>query len=202
MTLAVFRNPTRLFGNFLIILSLASLLYVYLPILKQELFFFFALSSPSTPQSTEFNLTIPKLNISETVTANVDPFDPDIYQPILHHSVAHAYGSALPDQPGNIYLFAHSSDNPLSITRYNTAFHLLPKLNTGDQIIITYHGHDYIYNVRDKKIVSPWQLTSIITNDSNQLTLQTCYPIGTDWRRLLILADPVSLPEREKTISH
>jgi len=180
-------------GSLLIILSLASTIYIYYPVMLQELSYRLHPQPVNpAPISANFSITIPKLGISQQVIPNVNPTNKAEYLQALEHGVAHASGSALPDQPGNIYLFAHSSDNPFSITRYNTAFYLLPKLEIGDQIHLYYHGQDYLYTVRDKQIVTPWQLSSVITNDHTGLTLQTCYPIGTDWRRLLIFADPAT----------
>jgi len=42
--------------------------------------------------------------------------------PILQKGIAHAQGSVFPGMQGNIYLFAHSTDNWWNVGRYNAVF--------------------------------------------------------------------------------
>lgn len=184
----------KVVGNLLIVTSLLSLLYIYYPILKLELAYRLRDSLPSksiVPVSSEFGIVIDKLGINEKVTPSVDPFDQSQYLPILAHSVAHAQGTSLPDGPGNVYLFAHSSDNPFSITRYNTSFYLLHKLEVGDPIKIYYQGELHQYRVSGSTVVKPWQVQALTDMESPGLTLQTCTPIGTSINRLLVFANPI-----------
>ena len=105
--------------------------------------------------------------------------------------MAHAKGTALPNQAGTTFLFAHSSDVPWRITSYNTAFYRLGKIQPGDQITITYEGEDYFYQVRDKKVVWPIEVEFLTKQGKDQLILQTCTPIGTSLKRLLVFAEKV-----------
>ena len=180
-------------GNVLIAVSIISTLYIFLPVWLQEFAYRIdAISQQSSePKSNEFGIVIDKLGINEVVTANVDPFNKKEYMPVLQQGIAHASNTALPDQEGNVYLFSHSSDNPFSITRYNTSFYLLDKLKPGDEIKIYYQQHEHLYRVRETSVVKPHQVEALSQETQNQLTLQTCTPAGTATNRLLVFADPV-----------
>lgn len=185
------KNISQPLGTLFITISLLSFLYIYLPILKLEFAYRFqpAAAPITLPASPQFGLVIDKLGINQPVVAQVDPFDPQAYLPVLKTAVAHARTSALPGQPGNIFLFAHSSDNPLAITRYNTSFYLLDKLQPGDQIKLYYQSTPFLYQVAETKIVSPGDIAALAAaTDTSQLTLQTCYPVGTSLKRLLVIA--------------
>lgn len=144
------------------------------------------------PKDTNFDILIPKIGANSIVFPNVDPSDPDNYLPILKKGVAQARGTSLPGEKGTIYLFAHSTDNFWDVGLYNAVFYLLKNLNSGDAITIFYQGKRYNYTVSDSKIVDPSDV-SFITNaktTQSQLVLQTCWPPGTTWKRLLVIAKP------------
>jgi LPXTG-site transpeptidase (sortase) family protein len=60
-------------------------------------------------------------------------------------------------------------------------------------IYVDYYGQEIKYKVYDKKIIKSDDLTYLNYQDSSKevLVLQTCWPIGTDWNRLLILAERI-----------
>ena len=132
---------------------------------------------------------IPRIQINEQIFSEIDPTNPSEYLPALTQGVAHARGSVFPGKEGNIFIFAHSSDTPLNITRYNAVFYLIGKLNPNDEIIIYYQKRQYTYQVTDKKILSPKELDEFLgTLEGRTLTLQTCYPPGTTLKRLIVIA--------------
>ena len=70
---------------------------------------------------------------------DVSVTDREQYFSALESGVAHALGTALPSEdPGNTYLFAHSTPNPLEIKRYAAVFTLLNKLE-----VINYSPKNY-----------------------------------------------------------
>jgi sortase A len=150
-------------------------------------------SGQITPVSPEFSLVIPRIFANVAVTENVNPQDKSIYQSVLKQAggVAHAAGSALPGEPGTVYIFGHSTDATINVERFNAVFYLLRKLEAGDEIIIYYKNTPYKYIVSEKKTVNPDDISDI-TNVTNQprLVLQTCWPPGTTWKRLLVIAQP------------
>jgi LPXTG-site transpeptidase (sortase) family protein len=168
-------------ANLLILISLLNFVIIFYP--------FFLPQKPqiNTPQTEEeFTISIPRIEAETNIINNVNPYSQEEYQKALKNGVAHAQGSSLPGQ-GNTYLFAHSSDYPWNITRYNTVFFKLYQLEVGDQIIINSNTQTLKYKVVDKKIVSPNKV-DYLTSPDHELTLQTCWPIGTDISRLLIFA--------------
>ncbi len=143
-----------------------------------------------TPIDTTFGIVIPKLGANAHVIANVDPYDSAAYQYALTKGVAHARGTSVPGTIGNIFLFAHSSENFYEALTYNSVFYLLPKLAKGDVILLYYKGVKFTYVVTDKKLVDPKDVSYLTSKGEHQtLTLMTCWPPGTNIQRLLILAD-------------
>ncbi len=145
------------------------------------------------PVSTEYGIVIEKINANAKVIAGVNPASEREYQIALQQGVAEALGSTPPGQPGNLYLFSHSTDAPWNIVRYNAIFYLLRELEPGDRVIIFYKNKRYDYIVFDKQIVNPNDV-SYLTNKYEEpvLTLQTCDPPGTLLNRLVVRAKLVN----------
>lgn len=153
------------------------------------------------PPDTDFSIVIPKIGASAKVTPNVDPSSEDAFLPVLKEGVAHAQGTVFPGLPGNIYLFAHSTDNFWNAGRYNAIFYLLKDLNEGDEIAVFFQGERYNYVVTQTRTVDPDEVSFITqaqTGDE-QLILQTCWPPGTTWKRLLVFARPQKSDVQFKT---
>jgi len=146
-----------------------------------------------TPKDTDFSIVIPKIGASAKVFPNIDPSNEEEFLPILMQGVAHARGTVFPGQIGNTYLFAHSTDNFWDVGRYNAVFYLLKDLKKGDEVIMFFQGKRYDFVVNDSKIVDSSNVESIVnaqTSGVEQLILQTCWPPGTTWQRLLVFATP------------
>lgn len=140
-----------------------------------------------------FSIVIPKIGASAKIFANVDSADEKGYQAILQQGVAHARGTVFPGLLGNIYLFAHSTDNFWNVGRYNAVFYLLKDLEPGDDVVIFYQNIRHEYVVTESKIVDPGDVSHIINaqkQGSETLILQTCWPPGTVFQRLLVFAKP------------
>jgi sortase A len=143
------------------------------------------------PKDTEFSILIAKIGASSKIFPNVDPANEKEFLDVLQHGVAHAKGSVFPGMPGNVYLFAHSVDNWWNVGRYNAVFYLLKDLSQGDEIVVFFENRRYDYIVSQKIISDPTDI-SFLTQDrlEQRLVLQTCWPPGTTWKRLYILATP------------
>jgi len=188
------RTPHTLstIGNVLMGLSMFFALIIFYPIIKEEISYRTTDVLLAKPASEAFNIRIPAIKINSPVIENVDPWNRTVYTEALQKGVAHATGSAVPGEDGSVYLFAHSSDLPWRMTRYNTAFFRLGRIKEGDRIIITYLGKDYTYQVHTKEIVWPKEVEYLTKQNTQQLILQTCTPVGTSLKRLLVFADPIS----------
>ncbi len=176
-------------GNILIVVSLMGLLFIYYPVLKE--FFFPPHFTEAQKKSTGFSIEIPSIKVFSPVIANVDPFNQQEYVEKLKNGVAQAKGTSLPGQKGTMYLFAHSSDVPWRITRYNTAFFRLDFVKKGNIIIVRKDGKEFKYKVYDKKTVWPNDVKYLKEDQGDILILQTCTPVGTALQRLLVFAKPI-----------
>ena len=142
-----------------------------------------------TVPNKEFSIAIPKIGAVAPIIQNVDPFNKSEYLKALKKGVAQAEGSSVPIERGNVYLFAHSTDVFYNVGKYNAVFYLIDKLAKGDEIYIYYLGNKYKYIVSETKIVSANDI-QYINNDTDEkiLTLQTCYPPGTTYKRFIVIA--------------
>lgn len=142
------------------------------------------------PVDRDFGVVIPKIGANSVVVPNVNPYNSQEYQKALTLGVAHAKGSAKPGNPGNVFLFSHSSINFYEATRYNSVFYLLSKVVKGDFVYVYYKDTKYIYTVTDKKIVAPSAVAYLgpMNKFQETLTLMTCWPPGTTAGRLLVIA--------------
>jgi LPXTG-site transpeptidase (sortase) family protein len=145
-----------------------------------------------TPIDPLFSILIPKLGIDEKVIPNVDPDNPQAYLPALQQGVAHAKGSVFPGTSGTTYLFAHSADNWWDIEHYNAIFYTLNNLSLGDEIDIFFENRRYEYVVSQQIIADPQDVSYLTAQHggTQQLVLQTCWPPGTTFKRLYIVAKP------------
>lgn len=92
--------------------------------------------------------------------------------------------TSTPDKGGNTVLVAHRF-----VYHGEAPFYNLDKVNPGDTFSTFWEGAEYLYKVRETKIVEP----SAIEIESNTadpiMTLYTCTPIWTAKQRLVIIAD-------------
>ncbi len=172
-------------GTILIIFSFIGFAITFYPVVS-----IYLLPPPiqSVTQNNSFAILIPKIHAAGKVIENVNPWNQSDYTRALKNGIAHAKGTALPGQKGSIFLFAHSSGLPWEITRYNTIFLRLGELRNGDEIKVYYKGKEYKYFVSSKKEVWPNEVNYLINQEKDQLILQTCTPIGTSLKRLLVFA--------------
>ena len=186
----------KIIGLILIVGGLLLVGLIYSPVIREEANYRlssvkapFQKNKEIVPVDKDFGLMIPKLDINVKVFANIDATKPKEYLPILAQGVAHAKGSLLPGQEGNVFIFAHSTDTPLNASRYNAVFYLLNKLEKDEEILVYYQQQKYVYKVMEKKIVAPEKLADYLkTLRGETLTLQTCYPPGTTLKRLIVTA--------------
>lgn len=141
------------------------------------------------PVSTDYGIVIEKINANAKVIPDTDPGNEKSYTSALSLGVAAAKGSTNPGEPGNLFIFSHSTDAPWNIIRYNAVFYLLRELEAGDRVLIFYNNRRYDYMVYDKFIAKPGDITFLTSRyDKPVLTLQTCDPPGTLINRLIVRA--------------
>lgn len=138
-------------------------------------------------------LKVPSLDIAVPVVY-VNENSEKAFQEGLAYGVVHYPRTAMPGQPGNPYIFGHSSDFVWAKGDYKTVFALLPKIKIGAQIIISDpEGNAYRYEVIKVFVAEATDLSVLSQGDYKEklLTLQTSYPVGTALRRFIVVAQIV-----------
>jgi sortase A len=145
------------------------------------------------PKDTQFSVLIPKIGANAIVIPNVDASNQQEYLDALKRGVAHARGTVFPGMQGTTYLFAHSTDNFWDVGRYNAIFYLLKDLTPQDDVTVFFGDKRYDYKVQTIEIIDPSDVNLLVNaqQTEEQLVLQTCWPPGTTWKRLLVIAKPV-----------
>lgn len=142
--------------------------------------------SPVPSKVKYYNVSIPKMGIKDAV---VEIGGNDLSKSLIHYS-----GTALPGREGNVVIFGHSSlpqfFNPKN---YLTIFSKLPSLKRSDTVSVDYDGILYTYRVEEMLEVGPTDIQVLEQRlDNSFLTLVTCVPPGTYFKRLVVRARLVS----------
>lgn len=112
-------------------------------------------------------------------------------QESLQNGVVHYPGTAYPGMNGNVVVTGHSSYFVWDPGRFKDVFALLHEVSIGDKIIVYYEQKKYLYQVYEKKVVTPDKVDVLTQDGTNKLTLITCTPVGTNLKRLIITAKPI-----------
>ncbi len=146
----------------------------------------------------ENRIIIPKLwkNIPliDVVARNVSSLKEleQVFMDDLAWGVVRYPGSARPWEEGNSFIFGHSSNFPWVKWKYNDVFVLLNNLNKWDEIITYYKQKKYVYKVKIKSVINPGEVGILKRNKGKkELTLMTCWPIGTTLKRKIVIAELV-----------
>ena len=146
----------------------------------------------SVSKSESHQLLIEKINVSVPIIINTDGNNKEEYDKALENGIAHLKGSALPGKNGNVFIFGHSSYYPEKPGNYKQVFAKLNDLVPGDIFEIQSVDARYIYKILNKKIVEPNDVS--VANQNNalkQITLMTCWPVGSTAQRLVVVGELV-----------
>src|SRR3989304_6533362 len=134
-----------------------------------------------------YTLSIPKLNITDAIVTNKDT---DFSEHLVQYN-----SDSVPPNPGNTVIFGHSTLPQLyDPENYKTIFANLYKLEVGDKVIVKVANIEHSYKIESITVVEPEDTSVLAQNFSDSfLTLITCTPPGTVWKRLILKAriDPV-----------
>lgn len=145
-----------------------------------------------TPKNWGFSLVVPRLGINTDVVPSVTVTDENVYKTALKDGAAHAGGTPFPNEPGTTYIFGHSTNSILNISRYNAVFYPLQYIEEGDDVVVFYQGEFFLYKVTEKKLVDAQDISYLVPQTKEKkLILQTCWPPGTTWKRLVVIANPI-----------
>lgn len=142
----------------------------------------------NAPAGDENRIIIPQIDVNVPVVYDEPSFKEEKVQKALERGVVHYGTTAFPGENGNTVIVGHSSNNWWDSGKYKFAFILLDKLQQGDKITLHYEGTRYVYEVENKKIVKPDNTSVLNQTEEPRLTLITCTPPGTSWKRLIVQA--------------
>lgn len=141
----------------------------------------------NVPKVSSYALSIPILGIQN---ASVSTVDNNLKEHLVNYE-----GTAIPGDNGNSVIFGHSTLPQLFNPKdYTTIFATLYKLKLGDKIYATVNGVTYAYKINNIIVVDPNDTSIFSQNyENSHLTLVTCTPPGTTWKRLIIKANLESI---------
>ncbi len=95
--------------------------------------------------------------------------------------------STKPGRPWNTFVFWHSSNFPWIKWDYNDVFATLDNVKYWDKVIMYYNQKKYVYKITKKRVIRPWDVSILKRKwNKDELTLMTCWPVGTTLNRLIV----------------
>ena len=132
---------------------------------------------------------IPLVNVENNKVGNAKDWN-KIFETELEKGIIKYPGSADPGEAGNAFIFGHSSNFPWIKGDYNDVFALLDKLEYGDEVTVYFKQKKYVYVIREKHVVKPGYVNAMHgKEEAKQLTLMTCWPVGTTLNRLIVTGE-------------
>lgn len=118
-------------------------------------------------------IEIPKIGLDEVVVEGVGVED-------LKKGVGRYPDTRMPGERGNSALAGHR-------TTYGAPFNRIDELNDGDEITVTTAAGSFRYEVAEKKVVTPEEISVLDDTADNRLTLTTCHPKYSAAQRLIVI---------------
>lgn len=144
----------------------------------------------------DVRMTITKLKVSAPVILSRDASEGALLED-LKNGVIRYPTTANPGQKGSSVISGHSSNYPWVKSSYNYVLRDLNDVEIGDEIVIALTQRNgkvitYTYRVTSKNIVRPDDSMIFEETQHETLTIVTCWPLGTLFKRLIVKADLVS----------
>lgn len=142
------------------------------------------------PSSSEYKITIPKLDIVNVDVNFADIYDESSALSILRYGLGNYLNP--PGSKKKMVLFGHSSGYAWDHSSYKTILREINRLNPGDRIYINYKEKGYVYEIFDTRIIPASQDHVLVQNEhANELTLYTCWPPNSIAQRYVVYGKPV-----------
>lgn len=140
-------------------------------------------------------VSIDKIGVGAPMVWSNDPEEKKLLAD-LQNGVSHYPKTASPGQNGNMIISGHSSNFVWAKGDYNHIFKNLNDLEAGDVVKIKNIQQNgrvivYTYKITEKKITTADDQATFEQTDQPTLTLSTCWPIGTNLKRLIVKAEIV-----------
>lgn len=150
-------------------------------------------SNKTKPLPDKAILTIERLGVSAPIVFNVGSDQKQIYAN-LENGTVHYSNSPKPGLEGTSIVLGHSSAYPWYKGQYGAVFALLGKLNPGDRFTVQYEdGRTFTFAVKRSIVFSPLsndaRLSEIENTPGSSLVLISCWPVGTNYKRIAVQAE-------------
>jgi|SRR3989338_1645541 len=144
---------------------------------------------------TDYRLSVPILGIEARIVFEPTTYIERIYS-ALEKGVVHYAKTPNIGELGTAIIIGHSSSYPWYKGKFGSIFSNLSKLKTGDKINIQKNGEILNYTVTKSIIFSPnnaddFELRELESTSGSSLVLMTCWPTGTNAKRVAVRADLV-----------
>lgn len=143
------------------------------------------------PYSSKTNtIEIPSIEISAPIilsqSTNISALTKDLDKGVVFYP-----SSVLPGQNGQTIVLGHSAPPNWPKIKHDWVFSDLNDLEYGDQIRFYFDNKEYIYYVREKKILEKGQeiISTPLISKGNILILVSCWPPGKDYQRIAVQAE-------------
>jgi LPXTG-site transpeptidase (sortase) family protein len=140
---------------------------------------------PKIKYNKSNSIVIEKLNIDAPLVFASGTTQKELNS-ALNNGVLIYPGSKLPGETGELFLSGHSSNYPWNKTQYGQVFTLLDRLQPGDIVTVYFNQYKYEYRVTRQSVVKPADAALNAQTSIKTITLMTCWPIGTAWKRLVV----------------
>lgn len=147
---------------------------------KDELF---VESNRSNYKSGELRLIIPKLKLDEAV------MDGTSQAALKHGPGLYEYAQLPGEGDRNVSIAGHRA----GYSKYYNLFRNIHTLSDGDFLYLTDDEKIYIYQYKETKIVLPDDNSVIYLQGYSCLTLTSCHPIGKNKKRIVVVAELISI---------
>lgn len=149
------------------------------------------------PLSDKATLVIDSIGVHAPIVFNV-PDNNDLIYNNLEKGVVHYSNTAKPGEPGAAIILGHSSAYPWYKGDYGAVFALLSKLKVGDLFYVQYDDNrTFVYRMQQAIIFNPFEndqrLIDIENAPGSSIILISCYPVGTNYKRIAVQAQLVEI---------
>lgn len=136
-------------------------------------------SRPQVTSETALTLTIPALDISQTVVQGVD-------WEALKQGIGQLPNGTNPGDAGGNVVFAAHNDI------YGQIFRHLDQLQAGDQFQVQTRTTSFTYTIQEIRTVAPDDVSVLQNRNGATATLISCYPFGVNNERIVVFANRVT----------
>ncbi len=151
------------------------------------------------PLSDHAHLVIDSIGVDAPIVFGVGSDEQSVYDN-LTYGVVHYSDTPKPGATagGVSVILGHSSAYPWYKGKYGSVFSLLGKLKPGDKFYVQYDDDRlFIYEVKQSIVFNPFssdeRLQAIEQSKTPTLVLLSCWPVGTNYRRIAIQAELVPI---------